>query len=264
MENEIRSVLAKEDLSFAELRDLYNKYGKNAGVKRTAASMTENSAMRRRLIGELKLLEGRIAASGPEPQTQELAPGEVPPQDPVDPDSLEAEVTEETRPDSLEAEAIEETGPDETLGEIMSGLDPGDLPMEVQLMIQARSAAINRREQAGQILGDEAGNLSKEQRSELMITQKEAHEVVMRITSDLEKWRETGELPAPELSEEERERLEAEWKEQLRVRSRCKKAVKNWTERDDQVKVQYHDTNLKKAQDRLDELAKILNKKQRS
>jgi len=145
-------------------------------------------------------------------------------------------------------------------------------PDVISQALRERKTAINAREKAGRKLTDEAETLSKKERAILIDSQKTHHETVARLTGIIKAWEQAGELPEPEqketekeekpvLSPKEKERLEKEWTEMLRIRSRARAGIKKWTGTDQKRRLQRHKDNLKRAQARIDTLRIILNKK---
>jgi len=145
-------------------------------------------------------------------------------------------------------------------------------PDVISRALRERKTAINAREKAGRKLTDEAETLSKEERAILIDSQKIQHETVSRLTGIIKAWEQAGELPEPEqketkkeekpvLSPKEKERLEKEWTEMLRIRSRARAGIKKWEGTNQKRRLQRHNDNLKRAQARIDTLRIILNKK---
>lgn len=152
-------------------------------------------------------------------------------------------------------------------------------PPRIDEAIRARSAAANKREKYRKELIDYQG-ADPDDRKKIMIKVRESHHEVLKLHKFIKEWEKTGIVPVKSpldqetqpdqalstLSEEEKEKLEAEWKSWLRKRSKNRRFLKIWQSDDKKdhpkrdAKIKYYMDLEEENQNQLDRLAELLGK----
>lgn len=166
--------------SFSEKVELLKIYGSNPGVVSTCLLRGENAQTRQSLDYEL----GKLIRT---PGLPKWAPAPVvPPQD---------------HPAIKVAPPPRKTVP--------------EMPPEIEELYRKRAKAINAREKAGRKLTQQADQLSKADRADLVAEQKSQHRRVAWSTNIIQHWQETGEVNMTPTPDEEAEVIsddEKRWK----------------------------------------------------
>lgn len=255
--NEIQEWLIKPDADYHRGIELFRKYKNHSGLLRTFQSMSGLRSTQVKLRYELTQL------------------AKLPSIDPANP--LQERISE--IPKSGKQGTGRKSFPS---GGILDRTAERFYPQRIQKAIEARAHYANRRDKYHRNLVENLNEMNESQRGAAITLQKNAHTMVTALTEFIRAWEKTGIVPdqspldaeqetpenneiPDELTPEEREKLEGEFKILLQKRSKARKSITTWEVKKDSTmrtaKLQYFRQIEEKADERIREIAQKTGKR---